>query len=145
MKTLLLILTISIALYGAKIDEFAKKANYERDYNTALIKAKKENKMIMLLVVADYCPWCKKFEKKTLLHSSVKTVIEDNFIPVVIDKLKEKGKYPKEYGSPLIPAVYFIDPSTEKSLHKTIAYMTKKEYKKNMDEAIKLFEVKENK
>lgn len=144
MKIFMLIFALLASLYGAKIDEFAKKANYERDYETALIKAKKENKMIMLLVVADYCPWCKKFEKKTLLNSSIKTIVNNNFIPLVIDKIKEKGKYPAEYASPLIPAVFFIDPKTEKSVHKTIAYMTKKEYKKNMDEAIKLFMKKSN-
>ena len=139
MKIILLTLLISINLFGAKIDEFATKANYHRDYKTALSIAKNEKKMLMLLVVADYCPWCKKFEKKTLLHSSIKKIIKENFIPVVVDKLKEKDSFPKEFASPLIPAVFFIDPYSQKDIHKTIAYMTKKEYKENMDKAIQKF------
>lgn len=139
MKLLLLALVLLSYLHGAKIDEFATKANYHRDYQTALEIAKKENKMIMLLVVTDYCPWCKKFEKKTLLHSSIKKIIDKNFIPVVIDKLKEKGTFPKEYASPLIPAVFFIDPTSQKAVHETLAYMTKTEYKENLDKAIELF------
>jgi len=144
MKTLLVLLIMLTTLYSAKIDEFAAKVNYERDYKTALQKAQKENKMLMLLVVADYCPWCKKFEKKTLMNSSVKKIINDNFIPVVIDKLKEKGSFPKEYASPFIPAVYFIDPVTQKPLHNTLAYMTKKDYKENMNKAINIFKKKDD-
>lgn len=138
-------MTIVISLYSAKIDDFAKKANYERDYQSALIKAKKENKMLMLLVVADYCPWCKKFEKKILLNKSVSDMVQKNFIPVVIDKIKERGLYPDKYNTPLIPTVYFIDPSNENTLHNTVAYMTKKEYKKNMQQAIEMFDKKKKK
>ena len=136
MKILTLTLLLIATIYGAKIDEFAAKAGYQRDYQTALEMAKKQNKDIMLLVVADYCPWCKKFEKKTLLNASVKKIVDANFIPLVIDKLKEKGSFPKEYGVPLIPAVFFIDPSTQKANHDTLAYMSKREFKENLDIAM---------
>jgi len=55
MKIITLTLLLFATLFGAKIDEFATKAGYQRDYNTALEMAKKQNKEIMLLVVADYC------------------------------------------------------------------------------------------
>lgn len=139
MKIFIFILLLITSLWGAHIDEFAKEANYSRDYNSALEIAKKENKMIMLLVVADYCPWCKKFERKTLKNKDISSMVDKNFIAVVIDKNKDKGKYPKEYNTPLIPTTYFINPNTQKSIHKAVAYMKKKDFTKNMNEALKVF------
>jgi len=142
MKTLILTFLFVASLWGAKIDEFAKEVNYLRNYDSALKIAKKENKMIMLLLVADYCPWCKKFERKTLKNSSVSSFVSKNFIPVVVDKKRDQGLYPKEYNTPLIPTVYFIDPNSQKSLYKSVAYMKKKEYISNMNKALSVFNKK---
>jgi len=139
MKLILLLVTMFTLMYSAQIDEFASEVNYLRDYKTALEKAKAQKKMVMVVVVGDYCPWCKKFERKTLKSSAVKVQVNENFIPVVIDKYKDKGKYPDAFYAPLIPAVYFVDPSNEKTLLTTVAYMKKAEYMENMDDALSLF------
>ena len=140
MKYLLVLLTMFSLAYSAQIDKFASDVNYLRDYQEAVETAKEQNKMVMLVLVGDYCPWCKKFEKKTLKSEEVKELVDKNFIAVVIDKYKDKGKYPKEYYAPLIPAVYFINPSTQKPILDTVAYMKKKEYIENMEDALGLFE-----
>ena len=140
MKYLLVLLTMFSLAYSAQIDKFASDVNYLRDYQEAVKTAKVQNKMVMLVLVGDYCPWCKKFEKKTLKSEEVKELVDKNFIAVVIDKYKDKGKYPKEYYAPLIPAVYFINPSTQKPILDTVAYMKKKEYIENMEDALGLFE-----
>ncbi|MDA7817275.1 thioredoxin family protein [Sulfurimonas sp.] len=142
MKFFIITCVFISSIFGADIDEFALEANYLRDYNSALQVAKKENKMIMLLVVADYCPWCKKFERKTLQKPEVSKIVQENFIPVVIDKNKEKGSYPKEYNTPLIPTVYFIDPHTQERVHETVAYMKKKEYISHINDTLELFKDK---
>ncbi len=139
MKIILLLMTMLTFMFAAQIDEFASEVNYLRDYNMALKTAKEQHKMVMVVVVGDYCPWCKKFERKTLKSSEVKAQVDENFIPVVIDKYKDKGKYPEAYYAPLIPAVYFVDPSNEKVLLTTVAYMKKGEYMENMDDALSLF------
>ncbi len=139
MKVFLLSVMMFSLLFSAKIDDFASEVNYLRDYKTALKTAKEQNKMIMVVVVGDYCPWCKKFERKTLKSSEVKAQVKKDFIPVVIDKYKDKGKYPEAFYAPLIPAVYFVDPSNEKTLLTTVAYMKKQEYMENMDDALTLF------
>lgn len=140
MKYLLVLLTMFSLAYSAQIDKFASDVNYLRDYQEAVETAKEQNKMVMLVLVGDYCPWCKKFEKKTLKSEEVKELVDKNFIAVVIDKYKDKDKYPKEYYAPLIPAVYFINPSTQKPILDTVAYMKKKEYIENMEDALGLFE-----
>jgi c-di-GMP-related signal transduction protein len=42
MKKLIMIGLLSLTLFGANIDSFAKKMGFERDYNSALLKAKKK-------------------------------------------------------------------------------------------------------
>jgi len=140
MKTLLMIITLFTLSWGAHIDEFAKEVSYERDYKKALQAAKDKNKMIMLVLVGDYCPWCKKFERKTLKSSEVRAEVQKNFIPLVLDKYKDKNTYPKDFYAPVIPAVYFIDPKSEKSLLEAVAYMKKAEFLDNADDALSLFE-----
>ena len=144
MKILLILLTLLSLGWGAQIDEFASEVSYERDYEIALKKAKAENKVLMLVLVGDYCPWCKKFERKTLNSSEVRAEVQKNFVALVLDKYKDKGSYPKEFYAPVIPAVYFISPKSEKSLLETVAYMKKVEFLDNADDALSIFEEGEN-
>ena len=139
MKILLSLFILFTFSYAAQIDEFASEVGYLRDYSLAVKTAKEQNKMVMLVVVGDYCPWCKKFEKKTLKSSEVRAKVNEEFVAVVIDKYKDKGNYPKDFYAPLIPAVYFINPSNEKSLLETVAYMKKAEYMENMEDALSIF------
>ncbi len=139
MKILLSLLTMFTLFYAAQIDEFASEVGYLRDYKAALTTAKEQNKLLMVVVVGDYCPWCKKFERKTLKSSAVKAKVNESFVAVVIDKYKDKGHYPEEFYAPLIPAVYFLNPLTEKSLLETVAYMKKDEYLENLDDALSIF------
>ena len=139
MKSLIFLLTMFSLVYAAQIDEFAAEVNYLRDYKTAIKTAKEQNKMVMLVAVGDYCPWCKKFERKTLKSSEVMAKVDEDFVALVIDKYKDKGDYPKAFFSPLIPAVFFIDPKTQKSLLETVAYMKKQEFMESMDDAQSLF------
>lgn len=142
MKILItLLITLTLA-FAAEIDEFASEVNYLRDYKSAVKSAREQNKMIMLVVVGDYCPWCKKFERKTLKSSEVMAQTKENFVGLVIDKYKDRGNYPEAFFSPLIPAVFFVDPASEKSLLETVAYMKKDDFLENMDDALSLFEQK---
>lgn len=136
MKILIILLTLLSFVYAAQIDEFATEVNYLRNYDMAVQTAKEQKKLLMIVVVGDYCPWCKKFERKTLKDSEVMAKVNENFVGIIIDKYKDKGKYPKEYYAPLIPAVFFIDPKNEKSLFETVAYMKPDEFMENMDYAL---------
>ncbi|WP_415396344.1 thioredoxin family protein [Sulfurimonas sp. CS5] len=139
MKTLLLLLlTFSFAL-SAQIDEFASEVNYSRDYNAALKDAKSQNKLLMLVVVGDYCPWCKKFERKTLNSTLIQNQVKKDFIPIIIDKSKDKGKYPPEFYSKLIPTVFFIDPKTQKHVFESLGYSKKVTFAIDMDLALKAY------
>lgn len=139
MKILLFILlTFSFAL-SAQIDEFASEVNYSRDYASALKSAKEQNKLLMLVVVGDYCPWCKKFERKTLSSSLVQEQTKKDFIPIIIDKNRDKGEYPQEFHSKQIPTVFFINPNTQKHIFESLGYSDKTTFAIDMDLALKAY------
>ena len=139
MKKLVMLLALSLALFGANVDNFAKEAGFERDYKTALAKAKKENKLLMMVLGADYCPWCRKFERNTLSSELVMPRAKEEFVTLVVDKKFDIESFPKEFQTQLTPKVFFIDPKSGKSIHETTGYIKKKEYVKDLDKAKKLF------
>jgi len=136
-KIFLIFLIIYTSIFAAKIDDFAKEASYYRDYNTALSISKKEKKIIMLVLVADFCPWCKKFERKTLEHKAIIKLVDKNFTPIIVDNYRDKEHYPKKFSSSRLPTVYFIDSSTQKVLSKSSLYLKKNDFLIQMQKAMK--------
>ena len=140
MKILMIMLGLVSFIDGAHIDKFASEMNYSRDYASALAQAKKEKKLLMILVVGDYCPWCKKFERKTMKRADVDAVVKEDFVPLILDKYKDKGKYPDKFYSPVIPSVYFVNPQGEEILHQAVAYMKKDEFLDNLDDGLMAYD-----
>lgn len=139
MKQLLITLLLALTLFGAHVDEYAKEMGFERDYKTAQAKAKKQNKPLMMVLGADYCPWCRKFERSTLASELILPSIKKDFVTLVVDKKFDIESFPKEYQTQITPKVFFIDPKSGKSFHETTGYIKKKEYLKDLQKAEKLF------
>ncbi len=144
MKILLSLLLTFTFVLSAQIDNFASEVNYFRDYNSALKEAKKQKKPIMLIVVSTYCPWCKKFERKTLNTSLIQGQVKKDFIPLIIDKTRDKGKYPSEFYAKLVPTIFFINPKTQKHFYKSRGYSDNITFAIDMDMALKAYK-RENK
>ncbi|WP_321777880.1 thioredoxin family protein [Sulfurimonas sp.] len=139
MKIFISLLLISTLALSAQIDEFASKVKYSRDYNSSLKIAKKQNKLIMLVVVSDFCPWCKKFERKALSSNLIKNKVKNNLIPIIINKNKDKGKYPAKFYSKQVPTIIFINPKTNKRIYEALGYMKKDDFIQEIDTALKAF------
>ena len=139
MKIFLSLLLISTLALCAQIDEFASTQKYFRDYNTGLEVAKKQNKLIMLVVVTDFCPWCKKLERKTLSSNLVQKKVQKNLIPIIINKNKDKGKYPAKFYSKQVPTIIFINPKTNKRVYEALGYMKKDDFVQEIDTGLKAF------
>ncbi len=105
---------------------FAIAMGYETDYSKALKRAKKERKNIMLVLVANFCPWCRKFEQRVLLRKEVDKLVQKNYIPLIINR--ETKRFPKEFDKPFAPIVHFIDYKTSKSYAMTIGYNNREEF-----------------
>ena len=127
MKKLSTILLATTLLVASHIDEFAQRMGYAQDYATALERAKKENKPLMMLMVSKRCKWCKKFEKRTLQMIPVAVAVQKHYIPLIVDRA-DRARYPDGYYSRRIPIVYFIDPHTEEQTYESIGYVGYKEF-----------------
>jgi len=109
----------------AKTD-FASLMNYDTNYDKALVKAKELRKNVMLILVANYCPWCRKFEQRVLSQKTTNEIIQNKYIPLILNK--EKDKFPKQFRSSFTPVVYFIDYKTLKTYKTVVGYNNKDEF-----------------
>jgi len=139
MKIFLVLVFLTMTLFGAKIDTLAQEMGFERDYKTALTKAEKTNKPLMIVLGADYCPWCRKFENRTLNSSLIKPKLNKEFIVLVVDKKYDIETFPAQYRTQFTPRVFFINPKNKKILFDTSGYIKKKEFAQKLDKAQKLY------
>jgi len=107
-------------------ENFASEMKYETNFDEAVKRSKKEQKNIMLVLVSNYCPWCRKFEQRVLLKEDVNAVIQNNYIPLILNR--EKDPFPKEFDTGFTPIVHFIDHKTQKSYKNVIGYNNKDEF-----------------
>jgi len=133
MKKTLLILLLTCSLFAAEIDEFAKEMNFFRDYDLALVEAKKTDKPLMLVIVADYCPWCRKLERRTLASDEIKARLNE-VVSVIMDQKYYSDKFPKMFLTPRKPSVFFINPITCVRFYESIGFVKKDEFSDSLHE-----------
>ena len=139
MKKLVLMIFLTFSLFGANVDRYAKSEGFERDYKTALNKAKENNKPLMMVLGADYCPWCRKFERKTLGSKEIKSYLNKEVITLVVDKKFDIESFPKKFQTSMTPRVFFIDPKTQNDFFQTAGYVNKKDFLKKLKEMKKIY------
>jgi len=115
-----------IKLVEINEDNFALEMKYETSYKEAVKKAKKMKKDIMLVLVANYCPWCRKFEQRVLLKKDVNDIVQKKYIPLIVNK--EKDEFPQQFNISFSPVIYFINYETLKSYERIIGYNNKEDF-----------------
>jgi len=123
MKILLLALILLSQIYAKSYKDFGNEFQYELNYKIALEKAQKEKKDIMILMVSNFCPWCQKLEKVVLSKEKINNQIHKKYIPLILNK--DERNYPKQFETPMVPTVYFVDSKTEQIKSKVIGYNNK--------------------
>ena len=141
MRIFSLLFIFILTLYASP--EAAKELGYYSDYNKALSIAKKEQKPLMLVVVTSYCPWCRKFERKTLASKKIAPMVKSMYVPVIVDRNKDAKSFPKKFQTPRIPTVFFVDPKDGKEYWESIGYLSKKEFAEALNDADVLFKKRE--
>ena len=139
MRLFLLLLGLTLTLSAAKIDDFAQEMGYSRDYAKAFQQAKTENKPLMLVIVADYCPWCRKMERSTLESKEVRERVGKELVTVIMDQKYDLGRFPEAYQTPRKPTIFFINPKTDQHFLESIGYVKKKEFLVTLDDVQKEF------
>ena len=143
MRILSLLFIFILTLYASP--EAAKELGYHSDYNKAMIIAKKEDKPLMLVVVTSYCPWCRKFERKSLSSKKIAPMVKSMFIPVIVDRNKDAEMFPKKFQTPRIPTVFFVDPKDGMKYWESLGYLNKTEFAEALEDADVLFKKRREK
>jgi uncharacterized protein YyaL (SSP411 family) len=63
--------------------------DWERDYSKALERSKLTGKPIFIYFSAVWCSWCREYEKE-LQNTEVRELIEDSFVPLLLDSERER-------------------------------------------------------
>ncbi len=121
MKKLFVLMLLATLAFAQSYKEFAAKQGYETDYKTAIAKAKMEKKDLLFVLVANYCPWCKKLEKRRLSKVQMNDLIHKKFVPLILNR--EEHDFPKQFESPVIPMIYIINYKDEKIEKKSMGFV----------------------
>ncbi|MGD8988542.1 MAG: thioredoxin family protein [Syntrophobacterales bacterium] len=62
------------------------------DFNDGLAKAKTENKPIFVEFYAEWCVYCKKFQKETIQNENVARILSDKFVYIRLDAENQKNQ-----------------------------------------------------
>lgn len=133
---LFFLIFFSFNLYGGS-EKLVLKMNYEISYEKALNKARDSNKPILMVVGQEGCPWCNKFEIKTLTKKSINDMVQKSFIPLSV--IRYKDVYPKKFEPKGVPTVLFIDPNKQEAFYKSFGYKSKREYEIELEKALEIF------
>ena len=108
--------------------------NWEYNYKAALAKAKREKKLVMVDMYADWCGPCKLLDKNTFSNKDVETKLSNDFVAVKIDleKSKEAQELARQFGADEIPHIIFVGPDGKK-LSDHIGYVTADEFLKQLE------------
>jgi thioredoxin-related protein len=113
MKNFLFLVMLLFSLNAFSNDStklYDPKANVEKDVAVALAKAKKEGKHVLLQIGGNWCVWCYRFNSFVLLDSTLKNIVDNNFVVYHLnyspenknlDYLKKMG-FPQRFGFPVL-------------------------------------------
>ena len=108
-KFLLGILLLAGVLFSTTI--FANELVWQKDIATAFEKAKKENKVVMVMVEGKHCRWCKKMKHRTLSDDSVSKRLESYIVVKVMREDTDAVKdLPQING---VPSIFFLKANKE--------------------------------
>jgi uncharacterized protein YyaL (SSP411 family) len=90
----------------------ASDVNWQKDYKTALEKAKKENKPVLFISSRHSCKYCVLLDESTLKDARVVKELNKDYIAVT-SYSDERDYMPRELYRPGTPAIWFLLPSGE--------------------------------
>ncbi|WP_024955797.1 thioredoxin family protein [Sulfurospirillum arcachonense] len=125
-KNIFILLIFLNSFIFASSAELYQQLGYSTTYNEALLKAKKTNKPMMLVLSTKTCPWCRKLENQVLRRDNINKIVQMNFVGIGLDR--DDDVYPKEFIPEVVPTVVFIDPHNQNVLFKSYGYKSKKDF-----------------
>ncbi|MGR3178644.1 MAG: thioredoxin family protein, partial [Candidatus Anammoxibacter sp.] len=120
MKTKLFKISIITLVFVAAIngkfyaDTLTKEIHWVNTYDEGLkIANEKDKNMFILITAPTWCHYCKQFEKKVLTNEKIKSILNENYVPVlVLDQINGKRNPDlSRFSFPGFPTVYVYNKS----------------------------------
>jgi thioredoxin-related protein len=93
-------------LASSKIQKFDPVRDADKDIKDAIVRAKKEQKRILLDVGGEWCIWCHRLDSLFILNKDLEDYLTSHYVVVKINVSKENknekvlAKYPQIAGYP---------------------------------------------
>ncbi|MEA3374481.1 MAG: thioredoxin family protein [Campylobacterota bacterium] len=100
----------------------AASINWEKDYRTALTKAKMTKKPVMLVISSHKCRYCVKLEEETFSNDILIKALNRDFISVTA-YTDENDYFPQELWSGGTPATWFLYPDGEPMFQPLVGFL----------------------
>jgi thioredoxin-related protein len=133
MKLFFFSLLLSGMLMASNAQEAARQLGAENSYETALDKAQKAHKIVVMVVVKEHCRWCDKIINRTLSDAAVKEKLQKDFVTLIVDK---DAPFPKAFRENFFPSIFYIDPDTQKSIYENVGYIGAKCFINDLNSAL---------
>ena len=114
------------AVFGPVYKNFAKKYKYETSYKEALKRSKLEKKDILMIQVTNYCPWCRKLEKRVLADKELNAQVHKDYIPLIVNR--EEKTLDKRFDTPIVPVTYIISYKDDTKFISKPGYRSKEDF-----------------
>jgi thioredoxin-related protein len=118
---------------AANAMEAARQLGAENNYETALAKAKEEQKILVMVVVKEHCRWCDKIINRTLSDTAVKEKLNEGYVTLIVDK---DASFPNDFRENFYPSIFYIDPMTQKSVYENVGYIGTKCFINDLNSAL---------
>ena len=112
-KIFSLVMILALSLFASEeIHNF----HYETDYTYALQKAKKEDKVLLLMMTIRGCPNCAYMKDIVFERENILNYINEKYVVALFDIEHDKRRYPKRFKVLHGPTFIWIDPHTNKEM-----------------------------
>ncbi len=104
------VMIVAAVLLAAGICAYAA-VDWAQDYKSALARAAREKKLVMVDLYADWCGPCRMLDKTTFSNADVQAALAKDFVAVKvnIESSKENRDLASKLKTAVIPHIVFFD------------------------------------
>lgn len=109
-------LALPMSGVGASWEYRTQSAIDWQDYDQrAFDQAARQGRPVFVLIYADWCAWCKKYELETLETEPIRRRLATTWLPIAVDQERRPG-LARELGATLVPTTILATPGGKKIL-----------------------------
>jgi thioredoxin-related protein len=127
-------ITVAAVLFLALGMRVFAAVDWGHDYDAALEKAKKDNKLVIVDLYTDWCGWCKRLDKDTYSNKDVEARLTRDFVAVKLNpEQSPKGaQLARQFGTTGFPHIVFVN-ADGKRVYEIGGYLPPDQFLKELD------------